>query len=968
MLRGPSPSGALQLDDSPRSPRSPTRTGSASRGGSGSGAGSSFLNPLQASRPPVPGPGAADGPPPSLDPAACLGPSDRALGRINLSQRASGSFTGRPPMPPSTLPPSALLGSGSHLGLVLGFGSSAAAGRHGGPEGSGGGATAAVAAGTLMNLPSVTATSACCAASAPSTTSASSGAISGGGSLTSRSWDAAAAAPAAGATARPPPLGTLSESSGAATAPPGSLRRSSAVVGAAAAAALAAADAALAAAAAGAGKGAGAGGGGGRCTGNAALAASLLAALAGRPELLEGTYVWIDIFAVNQHPGKTQADDLARLQEVVGASEGTLLVLDAAGLVLTRIWCLYEIWQTVRRWGPKGLRVLSGTLRRDELAAVWAELDVERAQATLESDRTRILADIRATTGGNELNHHIKRALVESAVAELAEARAAAPRSPRHGAAALKAAALLRTSSASGSAASEALAAAREAAEVLRECGGPTHGDTLEALRAVAGCHSDAGALGLALGLLQQQVLPHLEEAYGPGHVSYDAWYDVGCLQYKMGLYIAAYCSLLTAFVHQLRALAAAAPPTAAPTQDLAAVVAGADGNVVAMSTAVAAPPPLRWDQLAAALAAMRALAAAAREEAAEVAGSAGGTGCALAGSGSGGPLHRSAARAADRVGLTLNMLGLVQVQRARSLPASSGSLTASTSAPSGFSPAGPGLDPAPSRHGLLREARLLMEASVELLEVFGCAGRGVAALDARSNLAGVAMEAGELQSAERLLRANLSLTEAVYGPRHRHTATALNNLAVCLKRQRQRVSDGPDCAGGGPDGSGLLGGGGRRSSSSLGTGGDPRAAEAAALYRRCLALCEGALGEAHPETLVVATNLGVLLAEQHCWSESERLLTRAVAGLPLQAGEGQPNPDALLAHRRLAEVLELRGRLFEAEALYRTALQYAESACPEARDHCLILDCREALGRVGERLEELARRAQNQDVCCVVS
>ncbi len=39
--------------------------------------------------------------------------------------------------------------------------------------------------------------------------------------------------------------------------------------------------------------------------------------------------------------------------------------------------------------------------------------------------------------------------------------------------------------------------------------------------------------------------------------------------------------------------------------------------------------------------------------------------------------------------------------------------------------------------------------------------------------------------------------------------------------------------------------------------------AEAEALYRRCLELCGAALGEAHPETLVVATNLGVLLAEQ---------------------------------------------------------------------------------------------------------
>ncbi len=55
-------------------------------------------------------------------------------------------------------------------------------------------------------------------------------------------------------------------------------------------------------------------------------------------------------------------------------------MLDRSGQVLTRIWCLYEIWQTVRRRGTRALRVLAAALDVGELRRVWGDLDVERAQ------------------------------------------------------------------------------------------------------------------------------------------------------------------------------------------------------------------------------------------------------------------------------------------------------------------------------------------------------------------------------------------------------------------------------------------------------------------------------------------------------------------------------------------------------------------------------------------------------------
>lgn len=49
-------------------------------------------------------------------------------------------------------------------------------------------------------------------------------------------------------------------------------------------------------------------------------------------ELIEDTtFFWIDIFAINQHPGEEQQADLSQLATAVSLSDKTLLCMDKTG-------------------------------------------------------------------------------------------------------------------------------------------------------------------------------------------------------------------------------------------------------------------------------------------------------------------------------------------------------------------------------------------------------------------------------------------------------------------------------------------------------------------------------------------------------------------------------------------------------------------------------------------------------------
>ena len=59
-------------------------------------------------------------------------------------------------------------------------------------------------------------------------------------------------------------------------------------------------------------------------------------------------YCWVDIFAITQHPGESQAHDLCRLEATIANPEcTTLMVLDASGAPLTRCWCIFEVYCTL---------------------------------------------------------------------------------------------------------------------------------------------------------------------------------------------------------------------------------------------------------------------------------------------------------------------------------------------------------------------------------------------------------------------------------------------------------------------------------------------------------------------------------------------------------------------------------------------------------------------------------------------
>jgi hypothetical protein len=83
----------------------------------------------------------------------------------------------------------------------------------------------------------------------------------------------------------------------------------------------------------------------------------------------ETPFLWLDIVCTNQH----KFDD-GLFHEILPTSLGstyeTLLCMDPNGLVLTRAWCLYEIWNTVTVKGPMRLRILMAGLDMERIRDV----------------------------------------------------------------------------------------------------------------------------------------------------------------------------------------------------------------------------------------------------------------------------------------------------------------------------------------------------------------------------------------------------------------------------------------------------------------------------------------------------------------------------------------------------------------------------------------------------------------------
>ncbi|GIL63108.1 hypothetical protein Vafri_17234 [Volvox africanus] len=116
----------------------------------------------------------------------------------------------------------------------------------------------------------------------------------------------------------------------------------------------------------------------------------------------DGTRVWLDVLAVCQHESNpAHRTDIAAFADVVAAcSGGTLVVMDLTRCnPATRAWCVFEWAHTLAAHGPDGLHMALAPLER---AAVFADLDVERAECFRPADKEMIMTEVRRQHGSPE--------------------------------------------------------------------------------------------------------------------------------------------------------------------------------------------------------------------------------------------------------------------------------------------------------------------------------------------------------------------------------------------------------------------------------------------------------------------------------------------------------------------------------------------------------------------------------------
>ncbi|KAG2490965.1 hypothetical protein HYH03_010641 [Edaphochlamys debaryana] len=113
----------------------------------------------------------------------------------------------------------------------------------------------------------------------------------------------------------------------------------------------------------------------------------------------DSTRVWLDVLAVCQHEeAPAHRHDIAAFADVVAAcSGGTLVVMDLTRCnPATRAWCVFEWAHTLAAHGPDGLHMRLAPLER---AAVFRDLDVERAECFRAADKEMIMREVKRQHG-----------------------------------------------------------------------------------------------------------------------------------------------------------------------------------------------------------------------------------------------------------------------------------------------------------------------------------------------------------------------------------------------------------------------------------------------------------------------------------------------------------------------------------------------------------------------------------------
>jgi hypothetical protein len=137
------------------------------------------------------------------------------------------------------------------------------------------------------------------------------------------------------------------------------------------------------------------------------------------------TYVWLDIFSVNQHAPEQPPEWWdSTFRTAVGELGHTLLVLAPwdKPVALSRVWCLWEILCTIDEGADLTVLLPSNEKRRlteelakdlDQVAITVADVDAERAEAFKAEDKKRIFEAIQRVLpkGFLDLNEKVKERL-----------------------------------------------------------------------------------------------------------------------------------------------------------------------------------------------------------------------------------------------------------------------------------------------------------------------------------------------------------------------------------------------------------------------------------------------------------------------------------------------------------------------------------------------------------------------------
>ena len=137
----------------------------------------------------------------------------------------------------------------------------------------------------------------------------------------------------------------------------------------------------------------------------------------GVPASLDSIYVWLDVVALNQHTQFNAQADLSLVKSLVKVCfQGIVLVVDSSLIAPSRTWCLFEVWLFVYYEGINKLRVCMPLEIDLDFVAGYEEkvqsLDLTKTESSKPDDKTKILSEIRGSSGVKIMQRSLQEALI----------------------------------------------------------------------------------------------------------------------------------------------------------------------------------------------------------------------------------------------------------------------------------------------------------------------------------------------------------------------------------------------------------------------------------------------------------------------------------------------------------------------------------------------------------------------------